>query len=272
MEQTFIPLVVSREIRQSPAWWFAFAGNRLLVLEDEDRAGLPCLVDPAIAELYCVRRHYLGVLEGRDCYAVELGTHAVVPEGMALHGLRALYGRLNDDLFAIAGRAVQVLDWDRTHQFCGRCGEHMEQHLTERAKRCPSCGLTNYPRLSPAVIVLVRRDDKILLARSQNFVGGFYSTLAGFVEVGESLEETVQREIREEVGIEVEDIRYFGSQPWPFPNSLMIGFTARHASGEIQIDNVEIKDAGWFHRDNMPNIPGKLSIARKLIDSYLEGK
>lgn len=270
MEQLFTPLVELPERSASPAWWFAYAGSRLLVLQDDDRAGLPCLADPAAVELHCARKHYLGTLGGRDCYAVELAKNCVVPEGMELQGLRALYGRLNDDLFAIAGRAIQVLDWDRTHQFCGRCGEPTVQHPTDRAKLCPRCGLTNYPRLSPAVIVLVRREDRILLARANRFVGAFYSTLAGFVEPGEALEDTVRREIFEEVGIEVKDIRYFGSQPWPFPNSLMIGFTAHWASGEIKIDDHEIKDAGWFHRDDMPQLPGKLSIARALIDSYLD--
>lgn len=266
----FVPEVRPSVSGNEPAWWFAFAGNRLLVLEDDDRAGLPCLADPEALDLYPMRKHYLGELGGRPCYAIELATRAVVPEGMALYGLRGLYGRLTEDHFSIAGRAIQVLDWDRNHQFCGRCGEPTQEHPTERAKLCPRCGLTNYPRLSPAVIVLVRRDDRVLLARAHNFAGAFYSTLAGFVEPGETLEDTVRREIYEEVGIEVDNIRYFGSQPWPFPNSLMIGFTAEWAGGEIQIDNTEIKDAGWFHRDNMPTLPSKLSIARQLIDSYLE--
>ena len=266
----FVPEVQSRGTPAAPAWWFAFAGNRLLVLEDDDRAGLPCLIDPDTVEMYARRKHYLGSLGGRECYAIELETRAVVPEGMALHGLRGLYGRLNDDLYSIAGRAIQVIDWDRDHQFCGRCGERTQQVSHERARRCPACGMTNYPRLSPAVIVLVRRGEEILLARASNFAGAFYSTLAGFVEPGETLEDTVRREIYEEVRIEVDNIRYFGSQPWPFPNSLMIGFTADYAAGEIQIDNVEIKDAGWFHRDNMPRIPNKISISRQLIDSYLD--
>jgi NAD+ diphosphatase len=270
MQSKFLPEVHPSSPVSAPAWWFAFAGNRLLVMEDDDRAGLPCLIDPDMVQMYAVRKHYLGMLAGRDCFAIELDTRTVVPEGMALHGLRGLYGRLDDDLFSIAGRAIQVLDWDRTHQFCGRCGTPTEDHPTERAKRCPRCGLSNYPRLSPAVIVLVRRDDEILLARAHNFAGAFYSTLAGFVEPGESLEDTVRREIMEEVGIEVDEIRYFGSQPWPFPNSLMIGFTARYAGGEITIDNNEIKDAAWFHRENLPRIPAKLSIARQLIDSYLD--
>jgi NAD+ diphosphatase len=267
----FEPEVHPARTVTAPAWWFAFAGSRLLVLEDSDRAGLPCLIDPDSVEMFAARKHYLGRLEGRDCYAIELESRAVIPEGMALHGLRGLFGRLDERLFSIAGRAIQVLDWDRTHQFCGRCGARTVDHPTERAKICPECRLSNYPRLSPAVIVLVRKGDQILLGRAHNFPGAFYSTLAGFVEPGETLEDTVRREIFEEVGIEVKNIRYFGSQPWPFPNSLMIGFTAEYAAGEITIDNNEIKDAGWFHRDNMPNIPSPISISRQLIDSYLLG-
>jgi NAD+ diphosphatase len=139
----------------------------------------------------------------------------------------------------------------------------------ERAKRCPACGLLSFPRLSPAIIVLVERDDRVLLARGVNFPEGMYSTLAGFVEPGESLEEAVHREIGEEVGVALTDLRYFGSQPWPFPHSLMIGFTARYAGGEIVLDDREIADAAWFTADRMPRVPQKLSIARRLIDSYV---
>lgn len=184
--------------------------------------------------------------------------------------MRALYGKLPDDLFLLAGRAAQIIEWDRTHQFCGRCGAPTQYAQGERAKRCPMCGLVSFPRLSPAIIVLVERGDEVLLAQGANFVGGFYSTLAGFVEPGESLEEAVHREINEEVGIEVKNVCYFGSQPWPFPHSLMIGFTAEYASGEIEIDPKEIADAQWFTIDNLPKVPQKLSIARKLIDSYVE--
>lgn len=269
MLSKFVSEVVPQRESNGPNWWFAFAGSRLLVLEDDDRAGLPCLIDPERVEMYASRRHYLGVLANRACYAMELEPRTVVPEGMALHGLRGLFGRLDDDLFSIAGRAIQILDWDRNHQFCGRCGEPTVDHPRDRAKCCLRCGMTNYPRLNPAVIVLVRRGDHVLLARGSNRPGGFYSTLAGFVEPGETLEDTVQREIFEEVGIEVDNIRYFGSQPWPFPNSLMIGFLADYAGGEIRIDDDEIGDAGWFHKSNMPIIPSPISISRQLIDSYL---
>src|SRR5262249_6174054 len=154
--------------------------------------------------------------------------------GATFEGLRALYGRLSDEHYAIAGRAAQILVWDQTHRFCGRCGEPTVHAPTERAKLCPSCGLLSFPRLSPAVIMLVRRGaDEFLLARNRAFADGFFSVLAGFVEPGESLEEAVAREVEEEVGLEVDSIRYFGSQPWPFPHQLMIGFVARYASGEI---------------------------------------
>ena len=177
---------------------------------------------------------------------------------------------LDDDLFALSGRAVQIKEWDRTHQYCGYCATLMTQIVGDRAKRCPNCGLVNYPRLSPAIIVLISRGEDILLARSPRFPSLMFSVLAGFVEPGESLEETLIREVREEVGIEVKDIRYFGSQPWAFPNSLMIGFTAVYAGGEITIEPAEIAEAAWFHKHDLPNIPPKLSIARRLIDWFVE--
>jgi NAD+ diphosphatase len=189
---------------------------------------------------------------------------------MTFEGLRQVYGLLDEDLFWIAARAVQIVDWDRTHQFCGRCGLPLKIKTTDRAKECFQCGLLHFPRLAPAIIVLVERGDKLLLARSRHFMPGMYSVLAGFVEPGEPLEEAVVREVREEVGIEIKDIKYFGSQPWPFPHSLMIGFTATYASGEISPDDSEIEDAGWFTVDNLPRIPGKISIARKLIDWFME--
>ncbi|GIW04292.1 MAG: hypothetical protein KatS3mg059_0912 [Thermomicrobiales bacterium] len=189
--------------------------------------------------------------------------------GFACCGLRALYGRVSDDLFAVAGRAAQIIEWDRTHQYCGRCGTPTETAPAERAKRCPRCGLLSFPRLSPAIIVLVERGDEVLLARSPHFAEGMYSTLAGFVEPGESLEEAVYREVLEETGIAVTGLQYFGSQPWPFPHSLMIGFTARYAGGEITIDRNEIEDARWFTAFTLPRVPQKLSIARRLIDAFV---
>jgi len=172
--------------------------------------------------------------------------------------------------FSLAGRALQIVDWDRTNQFCGRCGSKTRTHQTERAKECEQCGLLHFPRLSPAIIVRIQRDGEILLARGRRFETPIYSVLAGFVEPGETLEEAVVREAREESGISVKDIRYFGSQPWPFPHSLMFGFTAKYASGEIKPNDEENVDVRWFTAKNLPQLPSKMSIARKLIDSFLE--
>jgi len=145
----------------------------------------------------------------------------------------------------------------------------MRARQAERAKECPQCGLLHFPRLAPAIIVLVERGHKLLLARSRHFPPGLYSVIAGFVEPGETLEEAVVREVREEVGVAIKDIRYFDSQPWPFPHSLMIGFTAAYAGGKISLDDMEIEDAGWFTADNLPTLPGKISISRRLIDRFL---
>ena len=254
-------------------WWFGFCGARLLVTAaaPEVAAEIPQVASLEDLGVTTVRSQYLGTLHQRPCYAAQLPQDLELPAGFELVHLRSLYGRLDDGLFAIAGRATQLVEWDRTHQYCGSCATPMEQSLRERVKRCPQCGLRQYPRLSPAVIMLISRGPEVLLARAPRFREGMYSVLAGFVEPGESLEETVAREVREEVGIEIKDIRYFGSQPWPFPNSLMIGFTARYASGDIAIDGVEIEAADWFTKDNLPPVPGKLSIARKLIDGFIDG-
>ena len=167
-------------------------------------------------------------------------------------------------------KAVHLLEWEEKTRYCGRCGGEMGPSKEMNARECAGCGMLIFPRISPAVIVLVERDGQVLLARSTRFTADFYSVLAGFVEPGETLEDTVHREIREEVGIKVRNVRYFGSQPWPFPDSLMIGFTAEYASGEIRIDKTEIAEAGWFYPDKLPTIPGKISIARKLIDWFVE--
>jgi NAD+ diphosphatase len=191
-----------------------------------------------------------------------------LPEPLFVVGLRELFSGFSEAIFWAAGRASQVVDWATTHRYCGRCATPTERVPRERCMRCPRCGLLAYPRITPAIIVLVRRGDEALLARGARFPLPFYSTLAGFAEVGETLEQTLAREVREEVGIGVKDIRYFGSQPWPFPNSLMIGFFAEWASGELRIDGEEILDAGWYRVDALPSIPPKISIARALIDAW----
>jgi NAD+ diphosphatase len=170
----------------------------------------------------------------------------------------------------MVGRATQIIEWATTHRFCGRCATPTERLAAERCMKCPACGFLGYPRIAPAVIVLVRRGPEALLARGARFPVPFYSTLAGFVEVGESLEETLVREVREEVGIEVTAPRYFGSQSWPFPHSLMVGFFAEWAAGDLRADGKEILDARWFRADDLPAIPPRLSIARLLIDAWID--
>lgn len=210
----------------------------------------------------------VGEWRGLPCFAAELD-ECTEAAGVELVSLRHIHGLLGMEAFSLAGRATQLLDWQRHHRFCGACATPTERLPDEFAMRCPACGLVVYPRLSPAVMVLVRRDDTLLLARSSRFPNGMFSALAGFVEPGETLEQCAAREVREEVGIKIANLRYFGSQPWPFPNSLMVAFFADYAGGELRPDNREIEVADWFSADALPTLPMPLSIARQLIDAAL---
>lgn len=215
-------------------------------------------------------------LDPADAYPLD-AEHRTIPfekrvePPFELMNLRLLAAAVDANLFGVVGRAMHTCDWLTTSRFCGKCGTATARHDKERSMECPSCGHHFYPRISPAIITLVRKGDLALLASNANFPGAFYSTLAGFAEIGESLEETLVREVREEVGITVKDVRYFGSQPWPFPNSLMIAFTAEWESGEIVIDPAELSDAKWFRADELPMIPPPMSIARRLIDGWVAG-
>lgn len=250
--------------------WFVFRGNELLVFpESGTGARIPTGDEWAALGLPAEAAHEVGSLNGLPTWAAGLPADAEPPEGMAFQGLRRLWGALDEETWKLAGRAVQIVEWDRDHRFCGRCGAATERKPAELARVCPRCGLQQFPRISPAVIVRIERGNQLLLARSPHFAPGVYSTLAGFVEPGESLEETVAREVREEVGVEVRNIRYFGSQPWPFPHSLMIGFVADWESGEIRPQEGEIEDAGWFELDGLPGLPSRFSIARALLDDFI---
>lgn len=218
------------------------------------------------------RVHAVGRHEGRTHVAVGLRDDLhprALPEGLRAAGLRNWFGVLDDETLSIAMRAVQLLEWERTHRFCGACGTPTQRDPGERAMKCPSCALTVYPRISPAMMVLVTRGRELLLGRGVNFPAGRFSALAGFLEAGETIEDAVVREVREEVGVEVKDLRYFGSQSWPFPNSLMIAFRAEWAGGDIRVDEAELAEAHWFPPESLPNLPPPLSIARALIDSTL---
>lgn len=271
MERSFISGIVPPDAPTETAWWFVCRGSNVLVQETDDGLSLPLLPNLGAVGLVPLRKaHYLGTLDGVPCYVTEIDKEAPLPEGMAYEQLRSLHERIPDDLFAIAGRAVQIAAWDRNHQFCGHCSARTDYLPSERATRCPNCGLMNFPRLSPAVIVRINRGPELLLARNRNFVGGFYSIIAGFVEPGESLEEAVVREVAEETSIQIKNLRYHGSQPWPYPNSLMLGFTAEYAGGEIHIDESELADAGWFRWDALPMVPQQISIAGQLIAAFVE--
>ncbi len=216
------------------------------------------------------RVHPVGRLDGRSHLAIALEDTATaedLPPALRAGGLRSWFGAVDDATLAIAMRAVQVLEWDRTHRFCGACGGPTEIMAGERARRCAACGLAAYPRIAPAMMVLVTRGRELLLGRGINFPPGRYSALAGFLEAGETIEETVIREVREEANVEVTDLRYFGSQSWPFPNSLMIAFRAEYAGGEMRPDPAELADAQWFTPDALPQLPPRISIARALIEA-----
>lgn len=248
---------------------FAFAGSELLVVESAN--GSPLLPSWTMLHQWrvtTVRHQFLGILDGEPCWSAEIALDAALPSSAALTGLRALYDRVSEVHYAVAGRAIQIVAWERDHQFCGRCGAPTERVHGERARRCPRCGLVSYPRISPAIIVLIQRGERILLARGHGFAPGRFGIVAGFVEPGESLEDAVRREVREEVSLELDDLEYFGSQPWPFPHGIMIGFRAGYGAGEISIDETELAEAGWYAIDDLPTIPTKLSIARRLIDAW----
>jgi len=243
-----------------PSWTFAFVEGELLVPEGDLAAFQPIGPLPGSSDTAC--RHYLGSLSSLDCWAVAL---AEVPTGWRRLPLRAAMMSMDPALGALAGRAAQVIEWDRTHRFCGVCGTPTGIQAGERARTCPACGHTAYPRLSPAIMALVWRPGELLLGRSPNFTPGRYSALAGFVEAGESLEECLHREVLEEVGVTVTDLHYYGSQSWPFPHSLMVAFTARWTGGEIVPQPGEIEDARWFPLDALPDIPPRFSISGHLI-------
>ncbi len=269
MKKPFVSEITPPSNLSGPAWWFGFHRNQLLLQKTADSFEVPFMDNFEEIGIASGTRHYLGRYNNNACFAVDLPDDTVM-DNLEFKDLRQAHAGIDEDLFVLGGRAVQIVEWDRTHQYCGRCGGKNETKTDERAKQCPKCKLLSFPRLSPAIIVMVERDGKILLARSPHFPKKMYSVLAGFVEPGETIEECVAREIKEEVGIDVAHIRYFSSQPWPFPNSLMLGFTAEYASGEIQVDGIEIAEAEWFSPSAMPSIPGQISISRRLIDYFLE--
>ncbi len=260
---------------------FAFRDRELLLLDKNGSLKVPSMNDIENMGISALRSQYLGELRisSRDeaetisCFSMELGLDAdndVMDRNICSLSLKKAMSVLEEPLSSIAGKAVQIMEWDRNTRFCGRCGFATELKENERAKECPECRHVIFPRISPAIIVMIEKEDRILLARSPHFRSGMYSIIAGFVEPGESAEEAVAREVMEEVGISIKNIRYFGSQPWPYPDSFMIGFTAEFAEGDIEVDGVEIEDADWYTKDEIPNVPGTDSISGQLIRYFID--
>jgi NAD+ diphosphatase len=277
------------EGERSPAHWFVFRGDRLLIelgppggapsddLRVPVRAAWARLPGPEALQKYNnllgsenLLPLYLGRLGSVPCWALEASAELAPPAGLSWEGLRTLFSVLEDAHFSLAGRALQLIDWDRSHRYCGRCGTPTERKADERVRVCPACQLAVYPRIAPAVMALIRRGSELLLGRSHHFPPGMYSALAGFVGPGETLEQCVEREVGEEVGVSVSRIRYFASQPWPFPHSLMIAFVCDWASGEICPQPEEIEAAAWFDVLHLPKLPSRISIARRLIDAVAQ--
>jgi NAD+ diphosphatase len=250
--------------------WFVIQDEKLVVREIGDRLSIPRFRDLGPLEAYLEDAQFFGRTAETSCFLAGLPRAASLPEGLVRRGLFEIRNLVPTEVFLAAGCAAQLIRWNRNHHYCGRCGRPTIEKTDERARECPVCVIDFHPRVSPAVIVAVVRDDRLLLATSDRFRSGFWSVLAGFVEPGETLEECLAREVYEEVGVTVTNVEYFGSQPWPFPDSLMLGFTAEYAGGEIRADGVEISAAGWFGADDLPEVPPRTSIAGELIEWFVK--
>ena len=236
--------------------------SEILIFEDDDLKW---------SEMEFTHKHFLGYLDNRPCFVSCLEDSSKLGDGMMLSPLRNLLGRMPDSIFTVCSRSLQIDNWFISNQFCGTCGKGIKAHETERAMICECKNNLIYPTISPCIIVLVTKGEELLLAHNKNFPGDFYSTLAGFIEPGESAESAIEREIFEEVSVKVKNITYYGSQSWPFPSQLMLGYHAEYESGEVKPDGIEIDKADWFNYQELPQVPtGNISISGQLIESFVE--
>ena len=259
-------------MKHNATYWFVFSKSDLLLQKlGPDLYTIPSGDTPPTALEPNTTIHTISVpmLGDAQAKAYSIDSNVALDSDMEMCGLRPSYYKLPRAFYLAAGKCREIIHWDQTTRYCGTCGSPMHLH-TPISKRCPHCGNEVWPQLATAVIVLIHRGDEVLMVHANNFRGKFYGLVAGFVETGETLEEAVVREVSEEVGITIEDIRYFGSQPWPFPCGLMVGFTAQYAGGDIRLQRSELASGGWYHKDHLPQLPEKLSIARQLIDHWLE--
>ncbi len=268
---SFVSSVEQPDGEWDKAYWFCFQDNNLMLEKTDDQVLVPLLRQLDEKGIKPVRIQFIGMKEGIPCFSAELPLNLIWPENCEFLNLKELFHQLDECTYKAAVYAHQIVVWDKNHQYCGVCGSETGNLPGERAKKCPQCGHVVFPRIAPAIMVAIIKDNKLLLAKNRMFRQGFYSVLAGFVDPAEQLEECVAREVKEEVGLTIKNLRYFGSQPWPFPNSLMIAFTADHEDGEIAVDNREIIEADWYSADKLPKCPtGNLSVAGRLIDWFKE--
>lgn len=217
------------------------------------------------------RNFFLGTINGIAYHVIEVGKQFQAEGECSFVSLKNALSFISPQQFSMGVKAYSVIHWDKSHQFCGYCGQSTVIKDQRFQRYCASCQIGFFPRISPSIIVLIHKADQILMAKARHYPPGVYGLVAGFVEVGETVEAAVHREIKEEVGLEVKNIQYVGSQPWPFPDSLMLAFTAEYDSGEICIDPKELVEANWYHYDNLPGRPAlSISIAARLIDRFVE--
>jgi NTP pyrophosphohydrolases containing a Zn-finger, probably nucleic-acid-binding len=265
----YVPAFLPTETSAEGAWVLILMQKSILLRKTGDFFCIPDKNELADILQSHIDLIYIGTYEGHGCYCQRLSEPVQLPENMEWVDLMKISDLSGDSgLFILAGAANHILHWISANQYCGRCGHKMEDKKEERARSCPNCKNIVYPRISPATITAIFRGDQILLAHNRNFRPELYSLIAGYVEPGETLEQCVAREIGEEVGIKVKNIRYFSSQPWSFPDSLMMAFTAEYDSGDVAVDNSEITDAAWFRADSLPVIPSTDSIAGRMIRWY----
>lgn len=250
-------------------FWLLLRGNELALIAGAEGLQLPYGPLPPDCADDAAKVLYLGLWDGVPCRALSLGREREFPPGFEVESLMASEPRINIDLLSLAGRAGQLLHWDQGSRICSRCGGSTERLPGESGKKCQSCGYAHFPHIHPCVIVLIHRPGEILLARKAEWPAGRYGLVAGFLECGECFEEAVTREIAEETGLRVRDIRYLGSQCWPFPSQVMAGFAAAWEGGEVVVEQKELEDARWFALDALPQLPPRRSIARYLIDHWL---
>ena len=263
----------SLAINTNSTWIIAVIGRDVLVAEGSSMTNNP-FIDSGRAHLlepFCQRKITLGQWLSRDCEVWELKPEAALIDGVSLMVLRDLLAVAGEEVFSLACRAVQLLGWQDKHRFCGSCGEPNQATAKEHAMTCHKCNINNYPRISPCVIVLVTRGDHCLLARNASWPTNRFGALAGYLEAGESAEQALHREVFEEVGVEIDNIRYVGSQSWPYPGQLMLGFIANAVTDEIKVDGIEIAEANWFRYDQLPGNTAPPGImAGRLIQYYVE--